>query len=133
MYKKKTKPFQAEMEAGDDSYSIYARPYNGRTATRPHPHGGPGDTILLTSQWVVPHNPVLLLKYNCHINVNICYSIRSVKYMHKYVYKGHDRAEGRLVGAGGGPRVENDAVKCKYSARRGSYDAGLKVPIIGTS
>ena len=30
------KPFQAETEAGDDSYPIYARPDNGRTATRLH-------------------------------------------------------------------------------------------------
>jgi hypothetical protein len=34
--------------------------------------------------------------------------MRSIKYIHKYVYKGHDRAECRFVGAGGGPRVENE-------------------------
>jgi hypothetical protein len=102
------KPFQAETEAGDDSYPIYARPDNGRTATRPHPNGARGDTILLTNQWVVPHNPALLLKYDCHINVEICCSIRSIKYMHKYVYKGHDRAEGRFVGAGGDGQVDNE-------------------------
>jgi hypothetical protein len=56
---------------------------------------------------VVPHNPALLLKYNCHINVEICCSIRSIKYTHKYVYKGHDRAKGRFVG-GGGADAENE-------------------------
>ena len=101
------KPSQPETVAGDDSYPTYARPDNGRTVTRPHPNGAPGDTIQLTNQWVVPHNPALLLKYNCHINVEICCSIRSIKYMHKYVYKGHDRAEGRFVG-GGGADAENE-------------------------
>ena len=29
--------------------------------------------------------------YNCHINVEACSSITSVKYVFKYVYKGHDK------------------------------------------
>jgi len=96
------KALQADKQAGGDSYPTYARPDNGRTAIRPHPNGRPGDTIQVTNQWVVPHNPALLLKYNCHINVEICCSIRSIKYMHKYVYKGHDQAQGVFVGGGGG-------------------------------
>src|SRR5438045_612709 len=32
------------------------------------------------------------MKYNAHINVEICSSILSIKYLYKYVYKGHDRA-----------------------------------------
>ena len=30
--------------------------------------------------------------FNCHINVEACGSIKSVKYLLKYIYKGHDRA-----------------------------------------
>ena len=33
----------------------------------------------------------LLVKFDCHINVEICYSIKAVKYLYKYIYKGHDR------------------------------------------
>ena len=40
---------------------------------------------------MVPYNPFLLLKYDCHINVEICSTIRAVKYLYKYVYKGVDR------------------------------------------
>nr|GEU95337.1 uncharacterized protein [Tanacetum cinerariifolium] len=45
----------------------------------------------LDNRWVVPYNPKLLMMYNCHINVEICSSIKSVKYTFKYVYKGHDK------------------------------------------
>ncbi len=40
----------------------------------------------------MPYNPTLLLRYKAHINVEICSSISSVKYLYKYCYKGHDRA-----------------------------------------
>src|SRR5436305_3994522 len=46
----------------------------------------------LDNRWVVPHNVNLVTKYNAHINVEICRSILSIKYLYKYVYKGHDRA-----------------------------------------
>ncbi|ETV79835.1 hypothetical protein H257_07051 [Aphanomyces astaci] len=42
-------------------------------------------------QYCVPHSPYLVHKYNCHINVEICTSIKAVKYLYKYVYKGSDR------------------------------------------
>src|SRR6266542_3677415 len=29
--------------------------------------------------------------FNCHINVEVCSSIKTVKYLYKYIYKGHDR------------------------------------------
>src|SRR2546421_9403822 len=41
--------------------------------------------------WVVPYNPYLLLKYNSHVNVEVCSTICAIKYLYKYVYKGHDR------------------------------------------
>jgi hypothetical protein len=36
----------------------------------------------------VPYNALLLQKYQCHVNVELCSSIKSVKYVYKYVYKG---------------------------------------------
>nr|XP_047124283.1 uncharacterized protein LOC124806990 [Hydra vulgaris] len=44
------------------------------------------------NRWVVPYNPWLSKKYQAHINVEACMSIKSVKYLYKYVYKGHDCA-----------------------------------------
>jgi hypothetical protein len=38
----------------------------------------------------VLYNPFLFRKYGCHKNIKVCASIRAVKYIHKYIYKGHD-------------------------------------------
>jgi Helitron helicase-like domain at N-terminus len=48
--------------------------------------------IEINDQWVVPYNKWLLYKYNCHINVEVCISVSAVKYLFKYIYKGHDKA-----------------------------------------
>ena len=65
-----------------DGYPVYQRKDNGRYV---EVRGGK-----LDNRWVVPHSPVLSLRYNCHINLEACMSIKSVKYLFKYVYKGHD-------------------------------------------
>ena len=48
--------------------------------------------IKLENKWVVPYNPYLILKYQAHINVEICSTIASVKYLYKYIDKGYDCA-----------------------------------------
>ncbi|WVZ49677.1 hypothetical protein U9M48_001014, partial [Paspalum notatum var. saurae] len=71
-------------QQGKDSYPIYRRRKDGQIVKiRKH---------YLDNGWVVPYNPVLLMRYNCHINVEICSSIKSCKYLYKYIHKGHDMA-----------------------------------------
>ena len=48
--------------------------------------------FLITNQWVVPTNYGLSLKFNSHINVESCGTMRTVKYIFKYIYKGGDCA-----------------------------------------
>ena len=62
----------------------------------------------LDNRWVVPYNAYLLLKYQCHINVEICVSIQSIKHLFKYVYKGHDCAS---------VTIERDSMKAYVDAR----------------
>jgi hypothetical protein len=50
-------------------------------------------TDKLDNSWVVPYNPYLLEKYDAHINVEICSSIKAIKYLNKYVFKGSDKAQ----------------------------------------
>nr|XP_051207578.1 uncharacterized protein LOC127323481 [Lolium perenne] len=89
--------FCAATQQGKDSYPIYRRRDNGR-----------GVRIRgadLDNRWVVPYNPFLLMRYNCHINVEACSSIKAVKYLFKYIYKGHDKAsfacEQDIINSGG--------------------------------
>jgi hypothetical protein len=42
---------------------------------------------------VVPYNPYLSVFFNCHINMEVRTSVAVVKYLYKYIYKGHDRAQ----------------------------------------
>jgi len=48
--------------------------------------------IELDNHWVVSHNVYLSTKYDAHINIEVCNNMHAVKYLFKYVYKGHDRA-----------------------------------------
>jgi len=68
---------------GDDGYPLYARPNNG--------HFFEKNGHRYTNRDVVPYSPYLSARYNCHINVEICASVQAIKYIHKYIYKGHDR------------------------------------------
>ena len=47
---------------------------------------------LIDNTWIVPYSPFLSLRYNCHINVEVCMSPMAAKYLFKYVTKGVDRA-----------------------------------------
>ena len=61
---------------------------------------------VIDNSWIVPYNPYLLLRYKCHINVEICASTRATKYLYKYIHKGGDRAMMRVDEAGNTIRNE---------------------------
>ncbi len=52
--------------------------------------------VVMDNRWVVPYNAWLLLKYQSHINVEICCTVKAVKYLFKYVYKGPDKTSMKL-------------------------------------
>ncbi|XP_074313714.1 uncharacterized protein LOC141648904 [Silene latifolia] len=68
---------------GRNSYPIYRRREDGRFFYIRE--------SWLDNRWVVPYNPFLLARFDCHLNVEVCSTIKAVKYLYKYVYKGHDR------------------------------------------
>ena len=82
--KRYPKEFQSVTQNNNKGYPLYRRRNNNRTVEVKN--------VQLDNRWVVPYNPYLLLKYNAHINVEICSTVMAVKYLYKYVYKGHDRA-----------------------------------------
>lgn len=82
--KKFPKEFCETTNVNVDGYPKYRRPRNGYKITV--------RDYEVDNAWVVPYNPYLSRKYKAHINVEVCTSVKSVKYIFKYVYKGHDAA-----------------------------------------
>jgi hypothetical protein len=81
------KPFQDQRVVTTDSYGRLHRQDTGKKFKI-----GRGDSEReVDNSWVVPYCPWLLWKYCCHINVEFIASIKAIKYIYKYVYKGHDR------------------------------------------
>ena len=70
--------------------------------------------VQLDNRFVVPYCPYLTHKYNAHINLEACMSIKSIKYIFKYVYKGYDCA--RIQTTDRDPHT-NDEIKSYQDAR----------------
>ena len=91
------KNFENKTKQTKDGYPLYKRrnvENGGFTCKVPSKNG----IIDVDNRWVVPYNPYLCLKYNSHINVEICSTIASIKYLYKYIYKGPDKAIISIVG-----------------------------------
>ncbi|MBW0567993.1 hypothetical protein O181_107708 [Austropuccinia psidii MF-1] len=78
------KPFSEHTMLVDGEYPIYKRRKNDSRFVK-------GSTIF-TNKDVVTYSPFLLMHYECHINVEIVVSIKTMKYIYKYICKGEDRA-----------------------------------------
>ena len=89
--KKYPRPFMAETQTGEDGYPSYRRRKpsdRGYTATIKRN----GREYTVDNQWIVPYNPMLSKTFEAHINVEWCNSVKSIKYVCKYVNKGADAA-----------------------------------------
>jgi hypothetical protein len=76
------KPFHDETSIDENGFVIYKRQDDGKFILK-------GNTKL-DNRWIVPYNPILLKKYQAHINVEWCNKTIFVKYLFKYVTKGLD-------------------------------------------
>ena len=88
--KKHPKPFQKQTVVDPDN--------NNPTYRRRAPEDGGRQIVCKKSgctvdnPMVVPYNPFLSLRMNCHINNEKCTSPKASKYLYKYLTKGSDRA-----------------------------------------
>ncbi|XP_042942909.1 uncharacterized protein LOC122277096 [Carya illinoinensis] len=101
------KNYASATTVGNDCFPIYRRSNNGVTVKVRSQN--------LDNRWVVPYNPYLLATFDCHINVEICSTIKAVKYLYKYIYKGHDRVAFNLISEQNNQQV--DEIQQFQSAR----------------
>ena len=96
------KQFSDETTIRNDGSPLYRR-------RKPGPNGENSATILkknnrdltIDNSMVVQYNFYLLKKYKGHINIEVCSTLMSVKYLYKYLTKGNDTATFRVVTSDG--------------------------------
>lgn len=76
----------------------------------------------------MPYNPGLLLHFECHMNFEVCATVKSVKYVIKYLLKGGDMASFKFEAnkkpsgpgeeAEDGERQEGSASKAPTQAKK---------------
>jgi hypothetical protein len=89
--------FQETTQLSNDGYPLYRRRDNGQSfmkMSRVDPNKPP---FRYTNQWVVPHNLHVCYRYNAHVNLQAAQSIMSPKYLFKYITKGHDKANAKIL------------------------------------
>ena len=80
------KDFQETTTLRPKGYPLYKQHDNGRLVEK---------LSLIATPFHIVH--IWVRNYHCHINFEACISIRSVKYQHKYIYKGYDSANVRVT------------------------------------
>ncbi|CAN1172158.1 hypothetical protein LINPERPRIM_LOCUS30907 [Linum perenne] len=78
------KAYNSKTRLDNDASVTYKRRDNGVTVDR--------EGITMDNIYVVPYNRDLLVKYQAHMNVEMCHQGRLIKYLFKYVTKGPDRS-----------------------------------------
>ena len=116
------KPMVKHTQTDRDGYPLYRR--------RSREDGGSftvlkirNEEVEVDNRWVVPYNPVLLRLFSAHINVEVCNSVKAIKYITKYINKGSDQAVF-------GVQNENDEVS-RYQTGRYVSSSEAVWPIFG--
>lgn len=106
--KKFPKEYADHTSMNFNGYPLYRR----RRGTQAHVRG-----TTMDNRNVVPYNAFLLVKYDAHINVEASFSVKSIKYIYKYIFKGFDCAN-VVVTSEGTSELQLDEVSnfvnCRY-------------------
>ncbi|CAN0874975.1 ATP-dependent DNA helicase PIF1 [Linum grandiflorum] len=78
------KPYASETTFDDHGHVTYRRRETNVSAFK--------SGAVLDNSYVVPYNRDLVVKYQAHINVEICHKGQLIKYLFKYITKGPDRS-----------------------------------------
>ncbi|XP_021975067.1 uncharacterized protein LOC110870171 [Helianthus annuus] len=105
------KKFRESTCIDGDGFPVYRRRNNGVFIEK--------SDVKLDNRSVVPYNKILLQRYQAHINVEWCNQAGSIKYLFKYINKGHDMASICFVPSKEANDQEKtvDEIKDYYSCR----------------
>ena len=96
-----------------DGYPYYRRRDDGRIVVRHNQN--------VDNRFVVPYCPELLRMFNCQLHVEVVSSVQSsvqlVKYLNKYVYKGHDAASITIEGTYNETVINHDEIRSYVETR----------------
>ncbi|CAN1153065.1 ATP-dependent DNA helicase PIF1 [Linum perenne] len=121
--KKYPKAYNTETISDRHGYTLYKREKTKITVNK--------SGKFLDNRYIVPYNRHLIIKYQAHINIEICHKGQLIKYLFKYITKGPDRQTvvGSIVGR---PGITNTMLTQWFvlnqrdpSARKYTYD---KIP-----
>ncbi|XP_025625340.1 uncharacterized protein [Arachis hypogaea] len=105
------KRFVDQTSFDEDGYPFYRRRNMGVTVKI--------NNVDIDNRFVVPYNPLLLMKYQAHINLEFCNKSNVIKYLFKYINKGPDRVTatvGETYNVGESSQVV-DEIKQYYDCR----------------
>ncbi|KAI9113901.1 hypothetical protein K1719_015152 [Acacia pycnantha] len=96
----------------ENGYPTYRRRNDGRMVTR--------KGVELDNRYVVPYNARLLKLFAGHLNVEKTNQSRAIKYLFKYISKGHDRVIAGIYNANNNPSTQQTVdeilhyLNCRY-------------------
>jgi len=133
--------FLEETTFNEDGYVQIRRPDDGVKVEKVAKELG--KKVVADNRYVVPYSPTLTLRYQSHINVEVCSTVKAVKYIFKYIFKGVDKAlveftessvdaDGSALGRPGvmtamGQVILPSGVKMPRSARRALEDRAKRL------
>ncbi len=87
-YRQFPKRMMRTTNLSEDGFPLYRRRGRFQTTVRDHT----GLDRVVTDEWVVAYSPFLLLRYQCHLNIEVAGCLHVFKYVYKYVFKSPDSA-----------------------------------------
>ena len=109
------KPLQKHtVHGGESIYPIYRRrhPEDGGFTVEIKIKDQGHKPFVVDNSWIIPYNPILLLKYQAHINLELVATVLGIKYLFKYFHKGSDRVMVEVMG-----KLVEDEIKTFINAR----------------
>ncbi|XP_050060417.1 uncharacterized protein LOC126551362 [Aphis gossypii] len=86
------KLFTIATQSGQDGYPKYRRRSPDDGGQTFQLRKSDNRMVTIDNRWIVPYSPLLLRVFDCHINIELCHSVKAIQYICSYINKGSDQA-----------------------------------------